>query len=107
MVAELNFPKIDRTPLSLVGSIVEVRWSIANALSKKHCENCLYVVRGIEGDMICLELFYAPTDGAHNHDAIYWVNVLALQYLRSLTDKEAQRRVERLERSALDQLPKD
>jgi hypothetical protein len=107
MIAELNINKVTRTPLSLVGSIVEVRWTISNPLSKELCEESVYVVRGVESDMICLELLYAQTDGVHNHDMIFWVNILSVQYLRVLGDREAERKIDRLERRALNQLPRD
>jgi hypothetical protein len=104
---ELNVLNRDRTKLEMVGQYVEVRWTSANTLAKRQCEKCVYLVRGHENDMLCLELVYDAIDGIHKHDAVYWVNVLTVQYLRVLTEKEAQHRVEMLEREAMNDLPKD
>lgn len=107
MLTEFNLTKRDRTQLSLTGSLVEVRWTSTNVLAKRQCEKCVYLVRGIEGDMICLELVYDAIDGVHKRDAVYWVNILSVQYMRVLSDGEAQHRIERLEREALEEMPKD
>jgi hypothetical protein len=104
---ELNVLNRDRTHLSMVGQFVEVRWTSANVLAKRQCEKCVYMVRGHENDMICLELVYDAIDGLHKHDAVYWVNVLTVQYLRVLSEKEAQHRVEILEREVMGDHPKD
>lgn len=104
---ELNVLERERTKLSLVGQFVEVRWTATNAMAKRQCERCVYMVRGFENDMLCLELVYDAIDGIHRSDSIYWVNVLAVQYLRVLTEKEAQRRIEFLEREVLDGHPRD
>lgn len=102
-----NVAKQDRSPLELVGSFVEVRWTGTNVLAKRQCEKCVYLVRGVVGDMICVELVYDAIDGVHRRDSIYWVSILSVQYLRVLADSEAQRRIERLEREALAEMPKD
>lgn len=107
MLMEINVKERDRSRLSFVGSFVEVRWTATNTLAKRQCEKCVYVVRGLEGDMMCLELVYDAIDGVHKQDALYWVNILSVQYLRVLTEAEAQRRIERLEREALADHPKD
>lgn len=107
MLMELDVSKRDRSRLQLVGTFVEVRWAATNALAKRQCEKCVYLVRGVEGDMLCVELVYDAIDGAHTRDAIYWVNILSLQYLRVLSDHEAQRRIDRLEREATEEVPKD
>lgn len=104
---ELNVLNCERSKLSLVGQFVEVRWTATNALAKRQCEKCVYLVRGHENDMLCLELVYDAIDGIHRSDSIYWVNVLAVQYLRVLSEREAQRRIEVLEREVLDGHPKD
>ncbi len=83
--------------MDLVGQFVEVRWATAHAFAKQQCEKCVYVVRGLESDMICLDLVYDAIDGVHRTDAVYWVNVLSVQYLRVLTDREVQHRIEQFE----------
>jgi|GEM_PF-2147408 len=103
----INLSQIDRTTLSLVGSFVEVRWASGNRLARRQCEKCVYVVRGFESGMVCVELVYDAIEGIHAHDAIYWVPVTAVQYLKRLTDTEAERRVQRLEREALGDHPRD
>ncbi len=107
IMESLSIINRQRSRLELVGSFVEVRWTSTNVLAKRQCEKCVYSVRGIEGDMLCIELVYDAIEGVHRHEAIYWVNILSVQYLRVLTDAEAQRRVERLEREALEEHPKD
>lgn len=107
MLTDIQVSKRDKTELTIVGSYVEVRWTSTNVLSKRQCEKCVYLVRGIQGDMLCVELVYDAIEGEHKKDAIYWVNILSVQYLRVLTEGEAQRRIERLEREALDDMPKD
>lgn len=107
MLMEFDVTKRDRSPLQMVGALVEVRWTSTNVLAKRQCEKCVYLVRGLAGDMICLELVYDAIDGVHMKDAIYWVNILSIQYLRVLTESEAQQRIERLEREALEHHPKD
>jgi hypothetical protein len=107
MLSEFNVTKRDRSQLNLIGTYVEVRWTSTNVLSKRQCEKCVYLVRGIAGDMICIELVYDAIDGVHKKDSIYWVNILSVQYLRVLTEAEAQHRIDRLEREALEEMPRD
>ena len=95
---ESNVVSVDRSKLELVGQLVEVKWSANHAFAKKPCEQCVYVVRGMEFDMICLELVYDAVDGTHGRDAVYWVNVLSVQYLRVLGEREARSRIEFYER---------
>lgn len=107
MLIEVDLAKRDRTRLSLVGAFVEVRWTATHRLAKRQCEKCVYLIRGLEGDMICVELVYDAIDGEHRHDAIYWVAMDSVQYLRVLSEGEAQRRIERLEREVMEDHPKD
>jgi hypothetical protein len=93
--------------MDFVGTFVEVRWTNTHVLAKRQCEKCVYLVRGVDGDMMCLELVYDAIEGVHKKDAIYWVNVLSVQYLRVLTLTEAQRRIETLEREVFEEMPKD
>jgi hypothetical protein len=95
---ESNVVSVDRSRLEFVGQLVEVKWSSSHAFAKKQCEQCVYAVRGHENDMICLELVYDAVDGAHGKDAVYWVNVLSVQYLRVLGEREAQSRITFYER---------
>lgn len=107
MTKELTLENRDRTALDLIGSYCQVRWTGTNTLAKRQCEKCVYVVRGLEGPMLCLELIYDAIDGVHKHDAIYWVPTDAVQYLHVLAEPVAQRRIEFLEREALHDCPRD
>lgn len=89
---------LDRSKLDLIGQLVEVRWAIAHPFAKKQCEKCVYAVRGLEYDMICLDLVYDAEDGVHRTGSIHWVNVLAVQYLRVLSEREVKTRIESVER---------
>ncbi len=104
---EVDLKTRDRAPMNLVGSFVEVRWSGTHSLAKRQCEKCVYLVRGAEGGMICLELIYDAIDGVHKKDAIYWVDAQSVQYLRVLTEAVAQHRIDSLEREVLENHPKD
>lgn len=104
---DIDLSSRDRSELQLVGSFVEVRWTSTHNLAKRQCEKCVYFVRGAQGDMVCLELIYDAIDGAHRKDAIYWTHIASVQYLRVLTESEARRRVESLEREVLENMPKD
>ncbi len=73
-----------------------------NKLAARQCEKCVYLVRGAEHGMLCVELVYDAIDGVRRQDAIYWVPLNAIQVLRMLTEKEAELRIERLEREAID-----
>jgi hypothetical protein len=106
-MTELNVATRDRHELDLVGNFCEVFWTPANKLARRQCEKCVYVVRAYKGDMICLELVYDAIDGIHKKDAIYWVPVNAVNYLRILSESEAQRRIDRLEREVYESMPKD
>lgn len=97
----------DTSELSLVGSFVEVYWTATSRLAKRQCERCVYVVRGAVEGLVCVELVYDAIDGEHRKDAIYWVPLSNIQYLRVLTRSEAEHRIERLEREALENMPKD
>lgn len=96
-----------KAPLSLVGSYCQVHWTSTHRLSKRQCEKCVYVVRGKEADMICLELIYDAIDGEHRLDEIHWVPTSAIQYLKVLSLATAKRRIENLEREVFNDVPKD
>ncbi|MBS1714549.1 MAG: hypothetical protein JST30_09460 [Armatimonadetes bacterium] len=98
---------LERPKLDLVGCLVEVQWSPSHAFAKKPCDRCVYSVRGLESDMVCLELVYDAQDGGHRTDAVFWVNVLAVSHLRVLTDKEARTRIEYFEREFESDCPRD
>ncbi len=104
---ESDFLTTDRPKLHLIGQLVEVRWAAGHPFAKKQCDQCVYAVRGIEYDMICLDLVYDAADGVHRTDAIHWVNVLAVQYLRVLSEREAKMRVEFFEREFELERPRD
>jgi len=104
---EVNVLQSDRSRLDLVGQFVEVRWSTSHAFAKKQCDQCVYVVRGLESDMICLDLAYDAIDGVHRTDSVYWVNVLSVQYLRVLSEREVERRVAHFEREFEMSHPRD
>lgn len=91
----------------LVGSFCEIHWTSTNRMAKRQCEKCVYLVRGIEGEMLCVELIYDAIEGEHRHDHIYWVPTSAVQTLRLLTLNQAQHRVEILEKQAYEDLPRD
>lgn len=95
------------TELKLIGSYCQVHWTSTHRLSKRQCEKCVYVVRGKEADMICLELIYDAIEGEHRHDEIHWVPTAAIQYLKVLSPAAAKRRIESLEREVFDDVPKD
>lgn len=104
---ESDVLSLDRSPMSLVGQLVEVRWAPGHQFAAKQCEECVYAVRGIEYDMICLELVYDAKVGVHRTDAVYWVNVLAVHYLRVLSEREVKMRVEFFEREFEMDRPRD
>ena len=103
---DINVLGRDRTRMEMVGQFVEVRWT-PGPLALRQAGQCVYLVRGHENDMLCLELVYCMEDGMHGCDAIYWVNVLAVQYMRVLCEREVHQRIELLEREALDKNPRD
>ncbi|MFQ3586380.1 MAG: hypothetical protein SNJ74_06005 [Fimbriimonadaceae bacterium] len=104
----LNLNSIDKSPLDLVGTFVEIHWAIGNKMAARQCEKCVYLVRGAEGGMVCVELVYDAIEGVHKHDAIYWVPVSAVQVMRRLTETEAERRIARLETEAIHpDMPRD
>jgi hypothetical protein len=82
-------------------------WNATNRMAKHQCSKCVYLVRGVEPGLLCVEMVYDAIDGVHRHDSIFWVPVEAIQYLKVLDDKAAQRRVEALEREAFEDLPRD
>ncbi|HRF60169.1 MAG TPA: hypothetical protein PLH94_09680 [Fimbriimonadaceae bacterium] len=89
---------VDRSKMELIGQLVEVRWVPGHPLAKQSSEESIYVVRGFESDMLGLALAYGKAEGSHPSNAVYWVNVLAVQYLRVLTEREAKHRIEQFER---------
>lgn len=93
--------------MELIGQLVEVKWTPGHTLGKQHSEECVFVVRGIDSDMLYLALAYGNADDSQNVGAIYWVNVLAVQYLRVLTEREAKHRIERFEREFEMSHPRD
>ncbi len=107
VMVEIDLDQRECSGLSLVGSFVEVRWTSTHILAKRQCQKCVYLVRGAEGGMVCVELVYDAIDGEHKKDSIYWVESGAIQYLRVLTKKEASRRIETLEREILADAPRD
>ncbi len=104
---EITALREDRTQLSLVGKYVEVKWAPTHSLANRLCEQCVYTVRGHEKDLICVHLVYDAVEGMHRNEAIFWVPLTAVQYIRVLSDREAIHRIDLLERLALDNLPKD
>lgn len=104
---EADVHSFQRSKLELVGALVQVKWALGHEFAKKQCDRCIYAVRGIAYDMICLELVYDAHDGAHRSDSIYWVNVLAVQYLHVLSEREVKHRVEHFEREFQEGLPRD
>ena len=94
-------------PLELVGSYCQVNWTATHRLAKRQCDKCVYIVRGKEADMICLELLYDAIDGEHRKDEIHWVPISAVQYLKVLTPAAAKRRMDQLEREVFEDSPKD
>lgn len=107
-MADITLSNIDKSELSLVGTFAEVRWTANNRLAARQCEKCVYLVRGVQNEMLCIELVYDAIEGSHRNDTIYWVPMQAIQYLRVLSDKEAQRRIDRLEREAFEgDMPRD
>ncbi len=107
VMVEIDLTKIDKSALSLVGSYVEVRWTSTNYLAKRQCQKCVYLVRGADAGMICVELIYDAIDGEHKKDSIYWVESSAIQYLRVLRESEVRHRIETLEREVLADAPRD
>ncbi|MBS1704352.1 MAG: hypothetical protein JST40_00650 [Armatimonadetes bacterium] len=97
----------DKTVLKLIGSYCEIYWSANNRLAKRQCEKCVYVVRGMEGEMVCVELIYDSIDGEHHRDSIFWVPVSSIQYMRVLSEAAAMRRIETLEREVIENFPRD
>ena len=104
---ETNVLSADRSRLDLVGQFVEVRWAANHVLAKRQCDKCVYVVRGLESDMICLDLIYDAIDGVHRTDSVFWVNVLSVQYLRVLSERHAMQRIETREREVALDHPRD
>jgi hypothetical protein len=106
-MAQTGLENRKKTRLDLIGSYCEVMWSATNRMAKNQCSKCVYLVRGIEPGLICLELVYDAIEGVHRHDAIYWVPSDALQYLRVLDEKAAERRIEALEKEVYEDKPRD
>lgn len=97
----------DRKELELVGTYCEIYWTASNRLAKRQCEKCVYYVRGIENNLVCVELIYDAIEGEHRQDKIYWVPTEAIQYMHVLTEAVAMRRIETLEREAYNDRPLD
>jgi len=104
---QMHLENRHRSRLDLVGSYCEVMWDATNRMAKHQCSKCVYLVRGCEPGLICLEMVYDAIEGIHRYDAIYWVPIEALQYLRVLERKVAERRIETLEREAMQEHPRD
>lgn len=96
MQTETMAPK--RSRLDLIGQWVEVKWATGHPFATKKCETCVYCVRGVENDMLCLDLVYDASDGSHKSDMVVWVSILAIHYMRVLTDRDVNARIERFER---------
>lgn len=96
-VMERNALSVDRSKMEIIGQLVEVKWALGHVLGKLHSEECVFVVRGIDSDMLCLALAYGNTEDSRPPGDVYWVNVLAVQYLRVLSDREVAHRIERRE----------
>lgn len=107
MSLQVSLAERDRSALDVVGSYVEIFWSSTNRLAKRQCDKCVYVVRGTAPGLVCVELIYDAIDGEHRHDHIYWAPLDAIQYMRVLSQKAAEHRIERLEREASEDMPKD
>jgi hypothetical protein len=105
-MVEIDLEQRENSRLDLVGSFVEVRWTSTHVLAKRQCQKCVYLVRGFEAGMACIELVYDAIDGEHKTDSIYWVETSAIQYLRVLSKKEAHRRIDTLERELMAELPR-
>jgi hypothetical protein len=82
-------------------------WTATNRMAKHQCQRCVYLVRGVEGGMIGIEMVYDAIEGDHQYDGIYWVPIEAIQYLHILDINAAQRRIDNLEREIAEELPKD
>lgn len=106
-MSNISLNNVDRSPLSLVGTFVEVHWAPGNKLSARQCEKCVYLVRGVENGMVCLELVYDAIEGIHRHDAIYWVPLQGISFVRALSDRLAEQRIQRLELDAVSDMPRD
>jgi len=95
---ESDVLSLHRSKLDLIGQLVEVRWSPDHTFARKQCEKCVYVVRGIEHGMICLDQVYDATEGVHRKEAAHWVPMNSVHYLRVLSEREAKVRIEFFER---------
>lgn len=93
--------------LNLLGTYCEVFWTSTNRMAKRQCEKCVYLVRGINHNMVCLELIYDAIEGMLKRENIYWVPIESVQYLKVLTPLQAQQRIDRLDREVFDSLPRD
>ena len=107
MTLKVSLAERDRTSLELLGSYVEVYWCATNRLAKRQCDKCVYLVRGISPGVICLEWVYDAIDGEHRHEAISWVPTESIQYMRLLSEKAAQHRIDRLEEELVADRPRD
>lgn len=97
-VMERNALSVDRSKMELIGQLVEVKWTLGHVLGKHHADESVFVVRGIDSDMLCLALAHGNPEDASPPGTVYWVNVLAVQYLRVLSEREVKHRIERFER---------
>ena len=84
----------DRTRLDLIGRLVEVAFTKGHPLETIPQTQSVWAVRGADHEMICLELYYEPATGVHQHDRIFWVSIFAIAYLRVISEQEAHSRAE-------------
>jgi len=107
MIVTTKLGDLERGELPIVGTFCEIRWTSSNIMAKRQCEKCVYLVRGAHGPLVCVELVYDAIEGIGGQDKIYWVPVEAIQVMRVLTIAQAQARMDRLEREAMGDSPKD
>ncbi|MCU0317117.1 MAG: hypothetical protein MUC92_11045 [Fimbriimonadaceae bacterium] len=107
MAFEISLTEREKHPLDLVGSFVEIYWNSTSRMAKRQCEKCVYLVRGLQPGMVCVELIYDAIEGVHKHESIYWVPIEAVQYMRVLTERRAKHRIETLEREVHQDMPRD
>lgn len=103
----MNLSERDKHPLDLVGCYCEIFWSPSNRMSRRQCEKCVYIVRGLANDMVCVELIYDAIEGEHGKDQIYWVPSTAIQYMHVMTESKVKNRIDILEREVFEEMPRD
>jgi hypothetical protein len=107
MISTTKLAELERCEIPLVGTFCEIRWTATNVMAQRQCEKCVYLVRGACGSLVCVELVYDAIEGHNSQDKVYWVPVEAVQVMRVLTMAQAQARMDRLEREAMADHPKD